>query len=171
MWTFANKCFPIEPVPWPHGCGITWWQIIHIIPGLPVSSILQCTLHCHEYACLELFQVVGPYEPTVIEAHQAWKMICDVRSHKLVIKPTSFLEEFINCSNEIFNNCESTITVGITELDYPTQETAKCYIIVQYNSDAKILIPVLQVQNIRSVRHCMYICEVVYEDILKRLTA
>jgi len=37
----ASKCFPIEPVPCSDGWRRTWWQMIHIMPGLPDSSIPQ----------------------------------------------------------------------------------------------------------------------------------
>jgi len=43
MWAFASKCFPIELVPCSDGWRRTWWQTIHMMPGLPVSSIPQCT--------------------------------------------------------------------------------------------------------------------------------
>jgi len=39
MWAFASKCFPIELVPCSDGWRRTWWQTIHMMPGLPVSSI------------------------------------------------------------------------------------------------------------------------------------
>ena len=39
---FASKCFQIELVPCSEGWRRTWWQTIHMMPGLPVASILQC---------------------------------------------------------------------------------------------------------------------------------
>jgi len=42
MWAFASKCFPIELVPCSDGWRRTWWQTIHIMPGLPFSAIPQC---------------------------------------------------------------------------------------------------------------------------------
>ena len=42
MIAFASKCFPIELVPCSDGWPRTWWQTIHMMPGLPVPSILQC---------------------------------------------------------------------------------------------------------------------------------
>jgi len=42
MWAFASKCFPIELVPCSDGWRRTWWQTIHMMPGLPVISIPQC---------------------------------------------------------------------------------------------------------------------------------
>jgi len=42
LWAFASKCFPIELVPLSDGWRRTWWQTIHMMPGLPVSSIPQC---------------------------------------------------------------------------------------------------------------------------------
>jgi len=42
MWAFASKCFPIDLVPCSDGWRRTWWQTIHMMPGLPVCSIPQC---------------------------------------------------------------------------------------------------------------------------------
>jgi len=42
MWAFASKCFPIELVTCSDGWRRTWWQMIHMMPGLPVFSIPQC---------------------------------------------------------------------------------------------------------------------------------
>jgi len=42
IWAFPSKYFPIELVPCSDGWRRTWYQTIHIIPGLPVSSIPQC---------------------------------------------------------------------------------------------------------------------------------
>ena len=41
MWAFASKCLPIELVPCSDGWRRTWWQTLHMMPGLPVSSIPQ----------------------------------------------------------------------------------------------------------------------------------
>jgi hypothetical protein len=46
-----------------------------MMPGLAFSSIPQCKENRHEGACLELFKAIGRFEPTVIEAHHASKMI------------------------------------------------------------------------------------------------
>jgi len=42
MWAFASKCYPIELVPCSDGWRRTWWQTIHMMPGLSVCSIPQC---------------------------------------------------------------------------------------------------------------------------------
>jgi len=42
IWAFASKCFPIELVQCSDGLRRIWWQRIHMMPGLPVSSIPQC---------------------------------------------------------------------------------------------------------------------------------
>jgi hypothetical protein len=42
MSAFASKCFPIELVPCSNGWRESWWQTIHMMPGLPLSSIPQC---------------------------------------------------------------------------------------------------------------------------------
>jgi len=42
MWAFASKCFPIELVPCSDGWRRTWWQTIHMMPGLLFSVIPQC---------------------------------------------------------------------------------------------------------------------------------
>jgi len=56
MWAFASNCFPIELVPCSDGWRRTWWQMIHKIRVLPVSSIPQPKSNRHEDACLELFR-------------------------------------------------------------------------------------------------------------------
>jgi len=39
MWLFASKCFPNEVVSCSDGWRRTWWQMIHMMPGLPGSLI------------------------------------------------------------------------------------------------------------------------------------
>jgi len=41
IWAFVGKCFLIDLVPCSGGCWRTWWQMIHMMPALPVCSILQ----------------------------------------------------------------------------------------------------------------------------------
>ena len=60
-----------------------------------------------------------------MEAHQASKMICKVRSLKSRIKTGSFLEEIITSSNEVFKDCVSDMGVEIEKLGNPTRETAE----------------------------------------------
>jgi hypothetical protein len=60
-----------------------------------------------------------------MEAHQASKMICKVRSLKSRIKTRSFLEEIITSSNEVFKDCVSDMAVEIQKLCNPTRETAE----------------------------------------------
>jgi len=99
--------------------------MIHIIPGLLVSSILQCKLYCHEGKCLELLQAIGHFEPIFIEAQQPSMMVCKVRSLKLRIKICSFLEEIITSTNEVFKDVESDMVVGIRKPCNATEETAE----------------------------------------------
>jgi len=127
MWGFASKCVPIELVPCSDGWRRSWWQMKHMIPGLLVSSIPQCKWNCHEDTCLESFQGIGLFEPTFIEAYQASKMICKVRSLKSQIKTRSFLEEIITSSNEAFKDLESDMVVGSRKLGNLTRNTAECY--------------------------------------------
>jgi len=124
MWAFASKCFPIELVPCSDGWQRTWWQTIQMMSGLPVSSILQCKQNRHDGTCLELFQAIGRFHPSFIEAHQASKMICNVSSLKSRIKTRSFLEEIITLSNVVFKDFVSDMAVEIRMLGIPTRETA-----------------------------------------------
>jgi hypothetical protein len=125
MWAFASKCCPIELVPCSDGWLRTWWQMLHMMPGLPVSSIQQWKWNRHEGACLELFQAKGRFEPTFIQAHQASKMICKVWSLKSQIKTRSFLEEIIPSSNQVCKDCVSDMAVEIQMLGNPTRQTAE----------------------------------------------
>jgi len=125
MWAFASKCFTIELVPCFDGWRRAWWQTMHMMPGLLVSSIPQCKLNHHQGACLQLFQAIGPFESTFIEAHQASKMICRVWSLKSWIKTRSFLKEIITSIHDVFNDFESNMAVRITKLGNPTQKTAE----------------------------------------------
>ena len=96
-----------------------------MMSGLPVSSIPQCHENRHDGAWLEVLQVTGRLEPSSIEAHQAVKMICNVRSLKLRIKSRSFLEEILTSSNEVFKDFESDMAVGIRQLGNPIRKIAK----------------------------------------------
>jgi len=88
--------------------------------GLPVSSFLQCKLNRHDGACLEFFHAIGCLDPTFIEAHQASKMICNVRSLKSRLKTRSLLDEIITSSNEVFKDCVSDMVVEIGKLGIST---------------------------------------------------
>jgi len=83
-----------------------------MMPGLPVSPIPQCKKNRHEGACLESFRAIGRFEPTFIEAYQASKTICTVRSLISRIKTCLFSEDIITSDNEVFRDCVSDIAVG-----------------------------------------------------------
>jgi hypothetical protein len=95
-----------------------------MMPGLPVSSIPQCKLNRHNGVYLELFQSIGRFETSFIEAHQASKIICNVRSLKSRRKTRSFLVEIITSSKEVFKDFETDMAGIIITLGDPTQETA-----------------------------------------------
>ena len=118
-----------------------------MMPGLPVSSILQCNWNHHEGACLELIQAIGRLESTFVEAHQASKMICDVRLLKAGIKTRLILDKIITVSNEVFNNFESNMAVGITKLCDPARKTAEGNDTVQDTLGSYILTPQLQAKQ------------------------
>jgi len=96
-----------------------------MMPGLPDCSIPQCKQIRHEGACLDSFQAIGRFNPTFIEDHQASRIICKVRLLKLQIKTSSFLEEIITLSNDMFKDLESDMAVEIRKLGNPTRETAE----------------------------------------------
>jgi len=125
MWAFASKSVPIELVPCSDGWRRTWWQTIHMMPGLPVFSIPQCKQNCHKGTCLASFQAIGRFELTFIEALRASKVICKVRSLKSRIKTRSSLEEMTTSSNELLKDFESDMAVGIRNLGNLTPNTAE----------------------------------------------
>jgi len=83
MWAFASMCCPIELVPCSDGWQRTWWQTIHMITGLPLSSIPPCKSNHYEDAWLDLFEAIWSFQCTVLEAHQASKTICEVCISKI----------------------------------------------------------------------------------------
>jgi hypothetical protein len=125
MEAFATQCFRIELVPCSDGWRRTSSQTVHMMPGLPVFSILQCKLNRHEGTWLELCQALGRFKPICIEAHQALKMICKVRLLKSRTTTVSFLEDIITTSNEEFKDFESDMAVGIRKLCNPTRENVE----------------------------------------------
>jgi len=131
MWAFASKCCAIEQGPCSDGWQRTWWQMIHLIPGRPVSSIPLWKFNHHEDACLESFQVIGRFKPLFIEAQQASKTICKVRSLKSRMKTPPFLEDMITSSIELCQHFESNMAVGIRLPSNPTWATAERHVIVQ----------------------------------------
>jgi len=139
MWAFAGRCFPNEQVPCCDGWQRTWWQMIHMIPWLPVSSILQCKKNRHEDVCLEFFLAIGHFAPTSIDGHQALKMICKVRSLKSRIKTHSLLEEIITFSIKLCKDIESDMAVELRNLSNPTWVAAERKVIVQRNVGSSIL--------------------------------
>ena len=131
MCADACKCLPIELVPCSDGWWRTWWQMIHMMSGLLVSSIPWCKLNRHEGASLKLSQATGRFEPIFIEGNQASKMICKVRSLTSWIKTHSFVEYIITSSNEVFKDFVSGIAVGILTLSNSTWITVKRCVIVR----------------------------------------
>jgi len=125
MCAFATKCSPIELVPCSDGWQRTWWHTMHMMPGLPVSSIPQCKSNRHQGACLELYLAIGRFKLTFREAHHTSKMICKLRSLKSWIRTRSFLHEIITSSNEVFKDFESNMAEGMRKLGYPTWQTAE----------------------------------------------
>jgi len=91
-----------------------------MMPGRPVSPIPPCKQNRHHGACLELFQAVGRFENSFIEAHQAPKMICNVRSLKSRMKTSSHLEEIMTSVNEVFNNFLLDMAIESMMLGIPT---------------------------------------------------
>jgi len=134
MWAFARNCFPIQLVPCSDGWQRTWWQLIHMIPGIPVSSIPLCKLNRHGDACLEILPAIGCFEATWIEAHPASKIICKLRLLNSWIKIRSFLEVIITTSCELYNDCQSNRAVGIRNLGNLNRESAESNVIVMRNA-------------------------------------
>jgi len=98
-------------------------------------------------------------------------MICKETSFKWRIKTRSFLDNIISSRNKEFEDWESDMVVGIWKLCNSSWETVKklhyCYVerwLLTIGSGAT------HKTKVRSVRHCMHCCEVVYKDILKRKT-
>jgi len=136
MWAFASTCLPMELVPCSDWWRRTWWQTMHMIPGLLVSSIPQCKSYYHGDACVVLFRGIGRFVPTFIAAHHTSKMICNVSLLKSWIKTCSFLEEIITSSIEVFKDFESDMAIGIRPFGIATWETAHSNVIVKQNVDS-----------------------------------
>jgi len=147
MCALASKCFPIELIPWSDGWQRAWWQKIHMMPGLPVSSIPQCKMTCHGGPYLKWFQAIECFEPTFIEAHQASNMSCKVRSLKSRMKTDSFLEDIITWSNKDFKDSESDSVVGTWTLHISTCYIVTSYIIVKLKAVCQILTLDLQARK------------------------
>jgi len=103
---FSIKCLPIELVPCSAGSQRTWWQTIHVMPRLPVSSIPQCNYNHHEGPCLYSFQAIVHFDPTFIAAHQALSIIDNERLHKSWIMTCSVLEDIPTCCNMFLNKVQ-----------------------------------------------------------------
>ena len=63
---------------------------------------------------------MGRFERTFIEAYQASKMVCNIRSLISRQKTRSFLEQIITWSNEVFKDCVSDMVVEIGKLGIST---------------------------------------------------
>ena len=162
----------------PHLAGpLFWWMAKNFITNNIYKArddgLLNPTgqIKYNTGSSLELLQVIQRSEPVFIKANQASTMICKVRSLTSPIKTCPFLEEIITYSNGVFNSFESDMAVGIWMIGNPTWDTAKTNVIVKLNGCSEILALELLVKKVRSVRHCIHICEVLPSDILMRLTA
>ena len=130
MSAFAGKGFPIELVPCSGEWWTTWWQMIHMMSGLPVSSIAQCKNKCHDGACLELYQPIECFEPTFIESNIVSNMICKVSLRRSRTMTRAFLEDIIPLSNNVFKDVESNCAVAIWKLCNSTSGAVTGYIMV-----------------------------------------
>jgi len=130
IWVFANKHLHIELVPYSDGWQRTWWQMIHMIPGLQLSLIPQGKQNHHDGECTELFHAIGRFELTFIEAHQISKIRWKVRSLKSQIKTHSFGEEIITSSKEVFKDYESDMELIIRKLGNLSWKTTECNLTV-----------------------------------------
>jgi len=139
MCAIPSRCLRIELVSCSDGCGRTWSQTVHMIPGLPVSSMLQCKLKSHASKCLELFRAIGCFEHRFIQAHQVVKMICNVSSLISQITTHSFLVDIIISCNTDFKDFVSDNQVGNWTLGNSTWVTGKRYIIVKLKAGSSIL--------------------------------
>jgi hypothetical protein len=86
------------------------------MPERPDSSNPQCKYNRYEGTCLESFKALGLFEPTFIEAHQAFNLIGNIRLLKSQIKTQSLLEGIITLSNEVFKDFEYDLAVQIRDL-------------------------------------------------------
>jgi len=102
-----------------------------MMPGLPVSSIPQGKYNRHEGTFRELFQAIGQFEPTFIEAHQVSNIICKVRSLKSQIKTHLFLEQILSSSKEGFKDLESDTPERIWQLGNSTRMSAETNVTVE----------------------------------------
>jgi len=171
MCAFASKYFPMELVPCSDGCRRTWWQMIHMMPGQPVSSIPKCKYKRHEGAYLEIFQPIGWFEHTLIDAHQASDMIWILRLLKSGITTGSLLEDIIISSEQdiyrlgIRHGCRKLETVLFGLRDFQRWHyywVERWFLNIDSWATCKPIV--------RPVRHCMHSCWVVYSIILYRLT-
>jgi len=116
------------------------------MPGLLVASIPQCKLNRHDATCLELFQAIGSFKSSFIEAYQVSKIICNVRLLKSRIKTNSFVEEFITVSKGVFKNRGSAMAVRFRTLGDLTQEIPESNDTVMQTTGSQILTLQLQVK-------------------------
>jgi len=125
MCTFARKRFPIEQVSCSDGLQRTWWRTIHMMPGLLAISIPMFKYIYPEDTCFELFQPIGCFEPTFIDAYQVWRIICNIRMLKSRTMTHCILEEIITSSNEQLKDWEFNMVGGIWSLRNSSWETIK----------------------------------------------
>jgi len=127
MCTFASKCFTMELIPCSDGLWRTWWETIHMMSVLPVTSFQQFIEKLHEGAWLKLFQPVRCLEPTFTEVHQVSKIGYQVRLLKSRIKTCECLEDIMTSSHKVFKDLESNIVTGDRKLSNLSWKTAKRY--------------------------------------------
>jgi len=95
----------------------------------------------------ELFQAIGRFEPTFIEAYQALETICKVRSLKSQIKTRSFLFKIITSSKVVFKDFESDMAVGIRNHGNATRKTTEANDTVKQTPGSQIVTLQLQAKK------------------------
>jgi hypothetical protein len=84
-----------------------------MIPQLPVYSTPQCISRRQEGPDLELLEIIGCFDFKFTEGHQASCMICKVRTLKLPIRTSPFLEDMMIYTKKVYNDLNFNIAVGI----------------------------------------------------------
>jgi hypothetical protein len=125
LCAFAHKCLPIELLPSADGWERNWCQMRHRMPELPDSSIPLWNVTHHQGTCLDLFQAIGCFEPTVKQAHQTSKMICKTKLLKSRLQALPLVQDLIISYTQVLKDFEFYVDVAIWKLSNSTSVAIK----------------------------------------------
>jgi len=171
MYTIASKCFPVELVPCSDGWRRTWWHMIHMMPGLPVSTILAMQIESPRMRVSKTIPIHMVLRAPIQRSPPSIKYDLQIMLAQITNKDISSFGCYHNLEQQgiwtlgLWNGgrCSKAGSFQLKDCQMLPYGKVECWFL---NIDSRATLKTI----VRPVRYCMHSCEVEYKDMLKRLT-